>query len=68
MIGTRAHVEDVYGGKIIMEGDGRARNLYGGGIYIESGCRVDGEVKYTVSLETRKGVSFAKSPAKVEKL
>jgi cytoskeletal protein CcmA (bactofilin family) len=58
----------VCGGEITMEGNARVRNLYGERIYIGSGCRVEGEVQYTASLETEKGVSFSRSPIKVEKL
>ncbi|MFB0522467.1 MAG: hypothetical protein ACETV1_01735 [Candidatus Bathyarchaeia archaeon] len=68
LIGRRASVEDVYGGRVTMEGNARARNLYGERIYIESGCRVEGKVQYTRSLETEKGVFFAERPVKVEKL
>jgi len=68
LIGRRASVEDVYGGKIVMEGNARARNLYGERIYIESGCRVDGEVQYIANLEAENGVSFAKKPVKVASL
>jgi cytoskeletal protein CcmA (bactofilin family) len=68
LISRRANVEEVYSGKINMEENARARNLYGERIYIESGCHIEGEAQYTANLETEKDVSFAKSPVKVEKL
>jgi hypothetical protein len=51
-----------------MERDAEARNLYGETIRLESDCRVHGEVKYTESLETERGVTIAKPPQKVSKL
>jgi hypothetical protein len=51
-----------------MEGNARGRNLYGESIHIKSGCRVEGEVQYTASLETGRDVFFAKNPLKVDKL
>jgi len=68
LIGERAHVEDVYADKITMEGKGQARNLYGQRIRIEAGCNIRGEVHFTQSLESEKGVSYTKPPVKVDKL
>ncbi|MFQ6064869.1 MAG: hypothetical protein ACE5L6_05270, partial [Candidatus Bathyarchaeia archaeon] len=68
LISRGAGVEDVYAGKITMERNAQARNLYGERIYVESGCRVEGEVQYTTSLEAEKSVYFMRTPIEVEKL
>ncbi len=68
LISERARVEDVYGGIITMEEEARARNLYGERVFIESKCHVYGEVQYTQSLKTERGIYFAKPPIKVEKI
>ncbi|MDH5447755.1 MAG: hypothetical protein OEY24_01215 [Candidatus Bathyarchaeota archaeon] len=68
VVSRRAQVEDVYAKIITLERDAKARNLYGERIRLESGCNVYGEVQYTESLETERGVTFAKTPQKVDKL
>jgi len=68
LVRERATVSDVNAKSIEMEKQAQARNLYGEKIHIESGCQIFGEVKYTRSLETEKGVKIAKPPEKVEKL
>lgn len=68
VIGKNAHVEDVHAKSITLERKARARNLYGEKIRLESGCQVSGEVKYTASLEAAPGVTFAKTPQKVDEL
>ena len=68
LISKRARVEDVYAKDITLERDVRARNLYGERIRLESGCQVTGEVRYTASLEVAPGVTFAKTPQKVDDL
>jgi cytoskeletal protein CcmA (bactofilin family) len=68
VISERAQVEDVYAKTITLERDAEARNLYGERIRLESGCQVYGEVQYTESLESERGVSFAKTPQKADKL
>ena len=68
VISRRAQVEDVYAKIITLERDAEARNLYGERIRLESGCQVYGEVQYTESLESERGVSFAKTPQKVDRL
>ena len=68
LIGERARVEDVYSDEITMAEEAQARNLYGQRIRVESGCRIEGEVRFTQSLESEKGVFYAKPPVRVDKL
>jgi hypothetical protein len=68
LIRERATVVDIHAKLIEMERKAQARNLWGGSIHLESDCQVFGEVKYTQSLETEKGVKLVKPPEKVEKL
>jgi len=68
VISEEARVEDVYAKRIIMEEEAKARNLYGERIKLESDCHIYGEVRYTESLETEHGVTFATQPQKVDKL
>lgn len=68
VISERAMVEDVYAKKVTMENEAEARNLYAERITLESGCQIYGEVQYTESLETEHGITFAKTPQKVDKL
>ncbi|MCS7366819.1 MAG: hypothetical protein NDF52_02955, partial [archaeon YNP-WB-062] len=61
-------VEDIYAEDLTLEENVKARNIYARRIYMESGCRILGEVQYIESLEGEEGVVFAKTPVKVEKL
>jgi len=68
VISANARVEDVSAKKIVLERDVRAGNLYGERIELESGCHINGAVQYTKNLETGRGIIFAKTPEKVDKL
>ena len=68
IIGKEAQVEDIYGREIILRHEARARNVYGEIISIESGCHIDGEIKYTRELRMNERVYLAKQPQKVDKL
>jgi len=68
IIGKEAQVEDIYGREIILRHEARARNVYGEIVDIESGCRINGEIKYTRELRMNERVYLAKQPQKVDKL
>jgi len=64
IIGKETRVEDIYGKEILLRHEARARNVYGETIRIESGCRIDGEVKYTRELRIDEHVRLEKFPKK----
>jgi cytoskeletal protein CcmA (bactofilin family) len=68
VIGEKARVEDVYAKTITLERGTTARNLYGERISLESHCHILGEIQYTENLETERGVTFSRTPQKVDKL
>ena len=68
LVRERARIEDVYADTLTLEENSKARNIYARRIYVESGCRILGEVQYTELLEREEGVLFAQTPVKVEKL
>jgi len=51
-----------------MEERSKARNVYAKNIYLERGCRIAGEIKYTEELRKEEDVHFAREPEKTERL
>jgi predicted acyltransferase (DUF342 family) len=68
VIGEEAHVESIYGKRILLRSGTYAENVYGENITIESHCRISGEVQFTDKLRLGEHVSLAKSPQKVDSL
>lgn len=68
IIGKEAHVETIFGKKILLRSGTYAENLYGENIAIESDCRISGDVQYINELRIGDNVSLAKSPQKVDKI
>jgi cytoskeletal protein CcmA (bactofilin family) len=68
IIDKEAHVENIYGGKVLLRSGAYAENIYGESIIIESDCQISGEVQYTNELRMGEHVSLAKSPKKVDTL
>jgi hypothetical protein len=64
-VGKGAHVENLYGKEILLRNGATAENIYGEYVTIESHCRIDGEIQYTIELREEKDVSFGKQPQKV---
>jgi cytoskeletal protein CcmA (bactofilin family) len=67
-IGERADVEELHGKNIILEERSRAKLVHGVALRIESGCRLEGPVLFTGSINADEDVSFAVEPKKVELL
>jgi cytoskeletal protein CcmA (bactofilin family) len=67
-IGERARVEDVHGDFVELRAGVRARNVYAAEVIVESGSRVQGQIKYTRRIEAEDGAVFAQEPERVEEL
>jgi cytoskeletal protein CcmA (bactofilin family) len=67
-IGEKADVEELYGKNITLQECSRAKSVHGVDLQIESGCRIEGPVLYTGSIESEDDVSFAVEPKKVDSL
>jgi cytoskeletal protein CcmA (bactofilin family) len=68
IIGRDAHVESVYGKRIVLESGAHAENIYGEDITIESHCQISGEAQYTHELRLEERASLANEPRKVDRL
>jgi cytoskeletal protein CcmA (bactofilin family) len=68
IVSEKVRGESFYGEKIRVEERARVRNLYGRDIYLERDVTVEGEIHYTGTLETERGVELRNEPQKVKKL
>jgi cytoskeletal protein CcmA (bactofilin family) len=68
VIGRHAEVEDLHGKSIILRSGATANNVYGQEIFIESHCRVNGELQYIDELRQSGDIAFAQPPKKVTSL
>ncbi|HYA21747.1 MAG TPA: hypothetical protein VEG31_01015 [Thermoproteota archaeon] len=67
-IGRGAEVEDVYAGKLEMEADSSANNVYAHEARLGPDSRVSGELLYTGTLELGEEAKVRSGPTKAEKL
>jgi len=67
-IGPGANAEDVYAGRLELEENSSAHNVYAREAYLKHGCRVTGELLYVEKLEMEQKVKTYSEPQKVEKL
>ncbi|HIH88869.1 TPA: hypothetical protein HA344_06650, partial [Candidatus Bathyarchaeota archaeon] len=63
-----ARVEDVWGDRVVLLRDARARNVYAGVLEAEEGSDVTGAIQFTGELHAERGCRFTAQPAKAEKL
>lgn len=68
IIGKDARVESIYGKEILMRKGANAENIYGEKVTVESHCRINGELKYTMELNASEKAILAKKPQKVTSL
>jgi len=51
-----------------MEEKSRAKNVYANKAYLERGCKIAGEFKYTEELKKEEDIYFAREPEKTDRL